>query len=133
MRFVAAYDKDAQPDHWTERGRATSVSNSDITGRPRRSVLPLELCVVDTIKAIVKATFLGAFFLGFIGGFVGAVAALFIWPSSNLGPPVGAIYGVLIGVPIGVLSGFITGLVRVRARKHKAGSENLKNAKPELS
>jgi hypothetical protein len=28
-------------DHWTERGRAASVPNSDATGRPRRSVLPL--------------------------------------------------------------------------------------------
>src|SRR5574341_221776 len=28
-----------EPDHWTERGRATSVSNLDATGRPRRSVL----------------------------------------------------------------------------------------------
>ena len=31
----------AKPDHWTERGRAASVSNSDITDRPRRSVLAL--------------------------------------------------------------------------------------------
>jgi len=28
-----------QQDHWTERGRAASVDNSDATGRPRRSVL----------------------------------------------------------------------------------------------
>ena len=31
----------AEPDHWTERGRAASVSNSDVTDRPRRSVPPL--------------------------------------------------------------------------------------------
>ena len=29
----------AEPDHWSERGRATSVANSDALGRPRRSVL----------------------------------------------------------------------------------------------
>jgi ankyrin repeat protein len=32
---------DAQQDHWTERGRAASVSNSNATDRPRRSVLSL--------------------------------------------------------------------------------------------
>ena len=60
------------------------------------------------------------------------VAALFIWPSSNLGPPVGAIYGVLIGITLGVLFGFIFGLVQVCARKRKAGSEDLKNEKTEI-
>jgi len=34
-----------QQDHWSERGRATSVANADALGRPRRSVLPL----VETI------------------------------------------------------------------------------------
>jgi len=29
----------AQPNHWTERGRSASVSDSETTGRPRRSVL----------------------------------------------------------------------------------------------
>jgi len=32
----------AEQNHCTERGRAGSVSNSDATGRPRRSVLPLD-------------------------------------------------------------------------------------------
>ena len=32
----------AEPDHWSERGRATAVSNSDAGGRPRRSVLSLD-------------------------------------------------------------------------------------------
>ena len=31
----------AEQNHWTERGRAASVSNSEATGRPRRSVLAL--------------------------------------------------------------------------------------------
>ncbi len=87
---------------------------------------------MDAIKTIVKATFSGAVLLGFIGGFLGAMAALFIWPSSNLGPPVGAIYGVLIGVTLGVLSGFIFGLVQVCGRKRKAGSEGLKNEKTQV-
>lgn len=39
----------AQQDHWTERGRAASVSNSDATGRPRRSVLALGILTRDEI------------------------------------------------------------------------------------
>ena len=31
-----------EQDHWTERGRAASVSNTDVTDRPRRSVLALD-------------------------------------------------------------------------------------------
>ncbi len=31
----------AEQDHWSERGRATSVANADALGRPRRSVLSL--------------------------------------------------------------------------------------------
>ena len=40
-RFVSERSREgkAEPDHWSERWRATSVSNSDVTGRPRRSVL----------------------------------------------------------------------------------------------
>jgi hypothetical protein len=34
-------DEDCRTSHWTERGRATSVVNSDALGRPRRSVLAL--------------------------------------------------------------------------------------------
>jgi hypothetical protein len=29
--------------HWTERGRAASVSNANADGRPRRSVLPFAM------------------------------------------------------------------------------------------
>jgi hypothetical protein len=32
----------AQQNHWSERGRAASVTNADALGRPRRSVLALE-------------------------------------------------------------------------------------------
>ena len=32
----------AEEDHWTERGRAASVANSDALGRPRRSVLSFD-------------------------------------------------------------------------------------------
>ena len=87
---------------------------------------------MDAIKTILKATFLGAFFLGFGGGLVGGVAALFIWPTSNLGPPVGAIEGALIGIALGVLAGFTFGLVRVFAHKRKARVEDLRNEKAEL-
>jgi hypothetical protein len=38
--FTSAYQSDlAQQNHWSERGRATSVANADALGRPRRSVL----------------------------------------------------------------------------------------------
>jgi hypothetical protein len=33
----------AQQDHWTERGRATAVASSDVTDRPRRSVLSFDV------------------------------------------------------------------------------------------
>lgn len=32
-------DRKAEQNHWTERGRAASVSDANATGRPRRSVL----------------------------------------------------------------------------------------------
>ena len=38
MRSRFTHERNAEPDHWTERGRATSVANSDVTVRPRRSV-----------------------------------------------------------------------------------------------
>lgn len=34
-------ETNAEPNHWSERGRATSLANADALGRPRRSVLPL--------------------------------------------------------------------------------------------
>lgn len=33
---------DAEQEHWSERGRATSVFNTDAVGRPHRSVLSLD-------------------------------------------------------------------------------------------
>ena len=67
---------------------------------------------MHALKTIIKATFLGAFLLGFIGMGVGGVGSLFIWPGSNLGPPVGAAYGLVIGVSIGFLLGLVFGVVR---------------------
>jgi hypothetical protein len=67
---------------------------------------------MHAIKTIIKATFLGAFILGFIGMAVGGVGALFIWPGSNLGPPVGAVYGLVIGVLVGFVLGLAFGAVR---------------------
>lgn len=32
----------AEQDHWTKRGRVASVSSSDVTSRPRQSVLSLD-------------------------------------------------------------------------------------------
>jgi len=31
----------SEQDHWSERGRATSVANADAVGRPRRSIRSL--------------------------------------------------------------------------------------------
>jgi hypothetical protein len=42
-------EAEAEQGHWTERGRAASVSNSDATGRPRRSVLAL--CALTPYEA----------------------------------------------------------------------------------
>lgn len=67
---------------------------------------------MQPIKAIFKFTFLSAFVLGFIGLWVGAVAAIFIWPESNLGPPAGALYGIFVGVLLGAVLGFVFGIIR---------------------
>jgi hypothetical protein len=40
----------AQQNHRSERGRATSVSNSNATDRPRRSVLTLEMITKGNVK-----------------------------------------------------------------------------------
>ena len=40
VRVCGGRRAQARPLPGTERGRAASVSNSDATGRPRRSVLP---------------------------------------------------------------------------------------------
>jgi len=74
-----------------------------------------------------KATFLGAFFLGLIGLGVGGVAALFIWPGSNLGPPVGALYGLFIGILLGSILGFVFG--EVRSSKPRVAHENPEKTK----
>jgi hypothetical protein len=41
LRVALAFEAPLVQNHWTERGRATSVSSSDVTDRPRRSVLSL--------------------------------------------------------------------------------------------
>ncbi|HWC61367.1 MAG TPA: hypothetical protein VHC44_16865 [Verrucomicrobiae bacterium] len=84
---------------------------------------------MNTLKTILIATFLGAFFLGLGGGLIGGVAGLYIWPNANLGPPVGAIEGAGIGIALGVLGGLIFGLLRVFARKQKARGDDLRNEK----
>jgi tetrahydromethanopterin S-methyltransferase subunit C len=68
---------------------------------------------MHVIKAILKPMFLGAFLLGFVGLGVGGVAALFIWPESNLGPPVGALCGLFIGIAVGTVLGVVFGIVRL--------------------
>jgi gas vesicle protein len=78
---------------------------------------------MQPIKSIVKCTFLWAFFLGFIGLWVGAVAALIIWPELNLGPPAGALYGIFIGVWLGAVLGFVLGIIR--SQKSRAAHEDL--------
>jgi hypothetical protein len=85
----------------------------------RAGVWEVGFCIVNGVKTIIKAVFLGAFFLGCCGGFIGAIAALVIWPTSNLGTPMGGIEGAAIGILIGVLIGFIVGLRRVFTEKRK--------------
>jgi hypothetical protein len=40
--FYGSYHA-AQQDHWSERGRATSVAIADALDRPRRSVLVVDM------------------------------------------------------------------------------------------
>ncbi len=44
------YGHELAQDHWTERGRATAVANSDVTGRPRRSVLALDAYIMSSMS-----------------------------------------------------------------------------------
>lgn len=55
----------------------------------------------------------GAVACGIAGIFVGGVAAGFIWPGSNLGPPVGMVYGAIAGAIVGAILGFGFGLRRL--------------------
>ena len=45
----------AEQNHWTERGRAASVFNSDVTDRPRRSVLALDVSIRMKPRAQAKS------------------------------------------------------------------------------
>jgi hypothetical protein len=68
---------------------------------------------MHAIKTIARFALLGAFLLGFAGLLIGGVAALFIWPGSNLGPPVGAVCGLGIGILAGGVLGCVFGVVRL--------------------
>ena len=47
--MVHRLNRTPNKDHWTERGRPASVSNSDVTERPRRSVLALACILRDCL------------------------------------------------------------------------------------
>jgi hypothetical protein len=64
-----------------------------------------------TISVILKAIFRCAFVVGLAGSFAGGVAALFIWPGSNLGPPIGAMYGLAFGGVTGAAVGLGWGIL----------------------
>ena len=70
-------------NHWTERGRAGSVSNSDITGRPLRSVLAASHVMRTALKVIKFIVALALF--GF--GAVIVVGFLATWLSGELEEP----------------------------------------------
>src|SRR5262245_14574114 len=56
------FDEDAgEQNHWSERGRATSVGNTNALGRPRRSVLSFGGMSSET-KQVLKMGALFAFF-----------------------------------------------------------------------
>ena len=57
---IGGNEQEAEPDHWTERGRAASGSNSNATGRPRRSVLALDVRPMQPIISPFKLGDLGA-------------------------------------------------------------------------
>ena len=72
------------------------------------------------IKSIIK----GAVACAVAGVFVGGVAALLLWPGSNLGPPVGMFYGAIWGAIVGAILGLAFGLKRLLSSKPRTVSDN---------
>ena len=66
----------------------------------------------------------GAVACGIIGIFVGGLAAVFIWPGSNLGPPVGMVYGAIGGAIFGAILCLAFGLKRLLSSKSRTESDN---------
>jgi hypothetical protein len=74
----------AQPDHWTERGRATSVFNSDAIGRPRRSLLSLCMSAIlfqMSSRSRARFDFLLGSCLTLAFALIGHVAFARHWPN----------------------------------------------------
>ncbi len=99
----------AERVHWTERGLAMSVSNSDVTERPRQSV--------PTLTTILKFLGYSVVVIGFLVGWVGvAIAFRRFW--IELLPDEGSNHynvmadwlmspGSLVGLPVGIIVAYI--------------------------
>jgi hypothetical protein len=78
------------------------------------------------VLLLIKSMIKGALACGVAGIFVGGAAAGFIWPGSNLGPPVGMVYGVIAGAVVGAILGFGFGVRRVLSSKPHSSSDSSK-------
>ena len=100
--FVALRDelsREAQPDHWSECGRAVSVGDSDAVGRPHRSVLSLAVITRMNKRFIISVT-LGLALLDWILFFV----LLFCFDDHFPGDPPPGIVELAIAHTIQVLA-----------------------------
>ena len=62
--LTSSNDKPGEQNHWSERGRVTSVGDADALGRPRRSVLPLAAAHLGEIRHLMKKAPNGQFLSG---------------------------------------------------------------------
>lgn len=83
-----------QQIHWTERGRAASVSNPDVTDRPRRSVLSLGAVMPTRINRLFALLLL----LGAVGAFGLSLRRSYeVQDQTPRGAPVGPVRTVYVG------------------------------------
>jgi dihydroxyacid dehydratase/phosphogluconate dehydratase len=75
---IGGNEQQAEQGHWTERGRAASVSNSDVAGRPRRSVPSFGHCTILDMKTALWIYF------GAIG--LSLSSSSFVRPSGITSP-----------------------------------------------
>ncbi len=112
-----SYPSDLQAqDHWTERGRATSVSNSNITGRPRRSVLTFDRSMKPTRAQYfyAKGRPLQVLFLLLLVGAPLCFAYIVAGLLAHVYPPLSDIWNLLLlvfFVFVALLLGFLLALV----------------------
>src|ERR1043166_2653641 len=101
--------------HRTLRWRQGCIQGFTGAGSVSRNV---KMWVLFVIKSIIK----GAVACAVAGVFVGGVAALLLWPGSNLGPPVGMFYGAIWGAIVGAILGLAFGVKPLLSSKSRTVS-----------